>query len=160
MHSLISVNTSYTDAVKTFENLKDAGYSNDQLTLVNREEIINNHISINHDARIETIETTVCAGLGLLFGVLLSTGIVHFKGANFAHFSGFIVALCMGLIAGCFLGGLVSLATFAALQWKLNTQHQNLLQNGDYLIFINGTESEINNAEKIAHTEGLHWQFS
>jgi hypothetical protein len=160
MHSLISVNTSYPDAVKTFENLIDAGYSEDQVTLVNREEIVNNHLSINHDARIEAIETAVCVGVGLLFGVLLSTGIVHLKGANFNPVSGLVVALCMGLIAGCLLGGIVSLLTFAALQWKLNTQYQNLLQNGDYLIFVNGTPSEINNAEKIAQTEGVHWQFS
>jgi hypothetical protein len=161
MQSLVSVNTSRTDAVKTLENLKEAGYNEAQIALVNRDDIVNNHLSINPDIRIEAIETAVCAGLGIAFGILLSTGIIQLKDASFTHFTGMLVALCLGGALGCLMGGIVSLVTFVVMKWQINIRYEHLLSHGQFLIFVEGTPDEINYAEKIAHTEeGLHWQFS
>ena len=161
MQSLIYVSASHDDAIKTLEELKNEGYSDDQLNLIHRDDIVNNHLYISHETTIETFETAICTGIGVIAGIMLAAGAIHVHNVNVNSFESKVTAVCSGIVAGIFLGILLATITSNLLAWVHNTRYQHLLQNGKFLIFVNGNPDEIAHAEKIAHTEaGLHWQFS
>ena len=161
MHSLIYVSASQDDALKTLEELKNEGYSDEQVNLINRDNIVNNHLYISHEKKIETLETAVCIAIGIVVGIMLASGAIHVPNVNFHSFESKVTAVCLGIVAGIFSGAFLAGITFQVLAWLHNNKYQHLLQNGKFLIFVNGNPDEITHAEKIAHNEaGLHWQYS
>ena len=161
MQSLIYVSASQDEAIKTLEELKSAGYSEEQLNLVNRENIVNNRLYISHETKLETLETALCIAIGITAGIMLASGAIHVPNLNFHSFESKVTAVCFGMVAGLFFGVGLALVTFQFLAWLHNKRYQHLLQNGKFLIFVNGNPEEITHAEKIAHNaDGLHWQYS
>ena len=161
MQSLIYVSASEDDALKTLEELKNEGYSDDQLNLIHRDNLVNNRLYIRHETKIETFETALCLGIGVVVGIILASGGIHVPNVNFHSLESKVTAVCLGMVAGIFSGAFLAGITFRVLAWLHNNKYQHLLQNGKFLIFVTGNPDEIVHAEKIAHNEeGLHWQYS
>lgn len=161
MQSLIYVSASENDAIKTLEELKNEGYSDEQLDLIDRDNIANNRLYISHETGIETLETAVCILIGITAGIMLAAGAIHVPNVNFQSFESKVTAVCLGIVAGIFSGAFLAGITFQVKASLHNAKYKQLLQNGKFLIFVNGSADEITHAEKIVHNEtGLHWQFS
>lgn len=163
--SAVGVLPSHLATESTLNLLKDAGLSLDKITLVARtagEE--DDAISENQFIRNQTIERlgkgAVDGGMfgavgGLLIGlaslVLPGIGTVGVIGARGVLLIGTAVGSLYGAVGGSLLG-----AAFGNNMSKEQSDvYSNSLLQGNYLVFIEGTNDEIHSAEEVLKTQGV-----
>ncbi len=159
MKSLLSAYASYDDAAKTLEDLKHAGYNENRLLVINRDDIVNSNIHVKNDGHIERLELAIVAMLGASAGILFCTGSVTIPGFHLAHQSPLWMALIIGLGFGVLAGEVLALVTGVIIHRVNAAKYEPMLNQRKYLLFVQGNEDEINYAEKIAHTH-LHLELS
>lgn len=164
--SAVGVLPSHLATESTLNLLKDAGLSLDKITLVARTADDNDHDTIPEDQfiRHRTIERLGKGALdggifgavgGLLIGlaslVLPGIGTVGVIGARGVLLLGTAVGSLYGAVGGSLLG-----AAFGNnMSIEQSRVYSNSLVQGNYLVFVEGTDDEIHCAEEILKTQGV-----
>lgn len=164
--SAVGVLPSHLATESTLNLLKDAGLSLDKITLVARtaDNDDDGVISENQFIRHQTVERLGKGALdggmfgavgGLLLGlaslVLPGIGTVGVIGARGVVLLGTAVGSLYGAVGGSLLG-----AAFGnSMSKEQSDVYSNSLLQGNYLVFVEGTDDEIHSAEEVLKTQGI-----
>lgn len=163
--SAVGVLPSHLATESTLNLLKDAGLSLDKITLVARNADDNDGvISENQLIRHQTVERLGKGALdggmfgavgGLLLGLatlaLPGIGTVGVIGARGVVLLGTAVGSLYGAVGGSLLGS----AFGNSMSKEQSDAYSNSLLQGNYLVFVEGTDDEIRSAEEVLKTQGI-----
>lgn len=132
-------------ADKAFDQLEDAGFSRDQISLVMSEDTRNNYIKEIKDTTDvdEGVSTGVSIGglAGAIAGMLLAAGTITIPGLNLVV-AGALVPTLAGLGAGAVTGGIVGGLIGAGIPEHEAIMYAEEIENGNFLVTIQTSTKE------------------
>lgn len=159
MKAVVGVYDSHEKAVDAIEELKKAGYSTKNLSLIGKADLVNDHIHVKSNDTAEKAEVGVGVVAGSVLGVLAGVGIFAVPGLGFLYGAGALVGAFAGFDFGLIAGGLVAALTHLGMDEVNAVKYEKHLNEGKFVIFAQGSEKEINHAQEVLHTQGLHLEL-
>lgn len=89
-------------------------------------------------------------------GLITGLGIFAVPGLGFLYGAGALVGAIAGAEIGVVGSGLFSILTTIGFHSDNIVKYEQHINEGRFLVIINGTVEEIERAEHILHTEGTH----
>lgn len=132
-------------ADKAFDQLEDAGFSRDQISLVMSEDTRNNYIKEIRDT--SDVDEGVSTGVGIgglagaIAGMLLAAGTITIPGLNLVV-AGALVPTLAGLGAGAVTGGIVGGLIGAGIPEHEAIMYAEEIENGNFLVTIQTSTKE------------------
>ena len=157
MKSKVAVYNNHKKAVKAVKALVDNGIPAKHISLIGKA-VINDDDNVEHidKEKIEKTTAVIGMGAGTLVGLLTGIGVFTIPGFGFLYGAGAAVGAIGGFELGALTGGLLALLEDLGIKNDNLSDFEKRLNNGEFIIMINGNENEIIKAEKILHTEGTH----
>jgi len=159
MNSRVAVYDTHEKAVKGIKALTDNGIDAKQISLIGKAENKNNHIQHINKRAIEENTVFIGAGAGVLTGLLSGLGLFAIPGFGFLYGAGAVVGAIGGLDLGIMTGGLGAIAEVVGLKSEKSADYEKHLNDGNYIVIVNGDSDVVDKAEKILHTEGAHFML-
>jgi hypothetical protein len=155
MKGLIGVYNSHKAALSALKELERSGFSTKQLSIMGKAHLENNHIHVKSNDKVERAEISISLIAGTTLGLLTGMGIFAIPGVGILYGAGAFVGAIAGLEAGLFTGGLTAIITSAVgVDTAIAANYEKHLNEGNFLVFVQGNEKEINNARHVLHTQG------
>ena len=159
MKTIVGVYESHDSAVEAVKSLQEAGYPVKQVSLVSKAELVNDHIHVKSHHKIEVAEVGAGLAAGSVIGILTGVGIFAIPGLGFLYGAGALVGLIAGLDFGLISSGLVAVLTEAGIDKAQTAKYEKHLNEGKYLVFVQGEEAEIKHAHQVLHTLDLQLEL-
>lgn len=159
MKSQIAIYDTHEKAVNAIKVLNDNGFSMENVSLLGKAEVIEDHIHIKSLDTIKEAPAIVGMGAGTLIGLLSGIGVFTIPGFGFLYGAGALVGIIAGFDLGIVAGGFISLLTFAGIKEDKVVKCHEHLKEGKFMVIINGSKDEIERSKHILHTEGSHLEF-
>ncbi len=156
MKAQIAVYTTHENAIKALKTLNSNDFPMDIVSLVGKAEILDDHIHVKSLDNVKNTPAYVGMGAGTLIGILSGIGIFTIPGFGFLYGAGALVGAIAGLDLGIVTGGLATVFTRMGVTEDQSVKCEEHLKQGSFMLVINGNEEEVNQAEKILHTEKTH----
>lgn len=159
MKSQIAIYDTHEKAVNAIKDLSEKGFPMDNVSLLGKAEVIEDHIHIKSLDTIKETPALVGMGAGTLIGLLSGIGVFTIPGFGFLYGAGALVGIIAGLDLGIVAGGFISLLTFIGIKEEKVIKCHEHLKAGKFIVIVNGSKEEIQRAKHILHTEGNHLGF-
>ncbi|PWA09119.1 hypothetical protein [Flavobacterium laiguense] len=159
MESQIAIYDTHEKAVNAIKELSAQGFSMENVSLLGKAEVIEDHIHIKSLDTIKEAPAIVGMGAGTLIGLLSGIGVFTIPGFGFLYGAGALVGIIAGFDLGIVAGGVISLLTFAGIKEDKVVKCHEHLKEGKFMVIVNGSKEEIQRAKHILHTEGNHIGF-
>ena len=159
MNTIVGVYESHDKAVEAVKTLEDSGYAHKNVSLVSKAEMINDHIHVKSEHTVEKAEVGVGIAAGSVIGILTGIGIFAIPGLGFLYGAGALVGAIAGLDFGLLGGGLVSILTSIGIDKALAAKYEKHLNEGKYLVFVQGDEDQVKHAHQLLHTLDLQLEL-
>jgi hypothetical protein len=160
MNLKIAVYDDHDVAVKAIELLRDSDFPIKQISLLGKMGENEKDLHLPSNKLKENIPVFLGMGAGTVTGLLTGLGVFAIPGFGVLYGAGAIIGTLAGLQLGVVAGGILPLLATAGIESAQATRHSQHLEEGKYLIFLNGSLEEIERAEKILHTQGTHLELS
>jgi len=154
MKSKIAVYDTHEKAVKGIKSLTANKIDAKQISLIGKAENKDNHIQHINKKAIEEGTVFIGAGAGVLTGLLSGLGLFVIPGFGFLYGVGAVVGAIGGLDLGIMAGGLSAVAEAIGLKGDKSADYEKHLNEGNYIVIVQGDAAVVDKAEKILHTEG------
>lgn len=153
MKKSIALFHSHADAVHALEELKHNGVDMKKLSLIGRAEIVDDKIHVKSNKAV--IAAPIAAGtiIGTSIGLMTGIGLFAVPGFGVLMGAGAIVGALGGFEMGVVAGGIATILVELGVKENHVTFAEHVKEGG-FLMFIDGTEEEIAQAEHII--EGKH----
>lgn len=151
MNTIIAICDSHSDAINAVSILKDSNFNSKQLSIIGKADKAKDAVVMD-DKKIMDVagtEAGVGAVLGSALGILAGVGIFAIPGLGFLYGAGALVGGIAGFDFGLIGGGLVSALTVAGIKVSETQKYDEQIKEGKFLVIVQGTEDEINNAAKL-----------
>ncbi len=155
MKSIIGVYETREKATAAIEELKKNGFNDGLVTLVNKEELLHNHIHVNTTATVEIVELLIGAIIGAGVGAAIGTGVINIPGLSFLYNEGLAHGAGSGAMIGSFISGVIAIATAFFTDRYYASKYDKELNQGKYLVMVDGNKRELEVAHKVVHTANL-----
>lgn len=159
MNSKVALYDSHEKAIKAVEKLKEKGFPVNNISLIGKAEITDNHMHIKSMDAIERTPALIGAGAGTLVGILTGLGVFAIPGFGFLYGAGVIVGAIGGFDLGIIAGGLGSVLATVGIKDEHVLKYEEHLKEGKFMVLVSGSLEEIELAEHILHTEGTHLEL-
>lgn len=161
MNKVVGVYETEELAAGAIEALKDAGFKDEDLTVYNREDIVNNHIRVKMNHRLEGAEIGAVVAIGAIAGLLTGLGFFQIPGFHFLYDRGVIKGLLGGAVFGFMFGLALSLLSAVIIYFRVVNTNEKHLNEGKFLVFYDGhTRADIKRAHEVLHTPDLPIELS
>lgn len=160
MKVVVAIYKSHGEALGAIKTLGDANFPLKQVSLVGKVEIIDNQMSIKSLDPIKNTPVVVGSIAGPVIGLLTGLGIFAIPGFGFLYGAGAIIGIVAGFDLGIVTGGLVTLLATYGIKSESVIKYEESINEGNFLVIIQGNLREIKQAEHILHTEGKHISYS
>ena len=159
MKSQVAVYETHGMAINALERLKDEGFPMEKTSLIGQAEIVDDHVHVKSldDVRVKTTALGVVATSTL--GLLTGLGVFAIPGVGFLFGAGALVGTIAGLEIGVVGAGLFSVLSTVGFHSDHIVKYEQHINEGRFLVIVNGTAEEIERAEHILHTEGTHLEL-
>lgn len=159
MNSIVGVYGSQASATQAVTQLQEAGFPKSKISLLGKADLVDNHIHIKNEHTAEKAEVSIGVVAGTVLGVLTGIGVFAIPGLGFLFGAGALVGAFAGLDFGLIGGGLVAVLTSMGVD-QLNAQrYEKHLNEGKFLVFLQGKEEDLKKAQEVLHTGGLHMEL-
>lgn len=159
MKSQVAIYETHGMAINALERLKDEGFPMEKASLIGQAEIVDDHVHVKSldDVRVKATALGVVGASTL--GLLTGLGIFAVPGLGFLYGAGALVGAIAGAEIGVVGSGLFSILTTIGFHSDHIVKYEQHINEGRFLVVINGTVEEIERAEHILHTEGTHLEL-
>jgi hypothetical protein len=154
MKAAIGVYESHEKAVAALQDLQKAGYPVNQLSIIGKADLVDNHIHVKTNDNVEKAEVSLGVVGGAILGVLAGVGIFAIPGLGFLYGAGALVGAMMGAEGGIIAGGVAAILTGMGMNEAVALKYEKHLNEGKFIIFAQGDEGEIKHAKEVLHTQG------
>lgn len=160
MRTVVGIYGNHHDAVQAVKELKDAGYNTKQISLVGK---VKDTAGLE-DVEEDNSERMKVAGTGLgitalagsTLGLLAGVGLVAIPGLGFLYGAGALVGAIAGFDIGLIGGGIISAFALPGVKGDTAKRYEKEVSEGKILLIVQGTETEVAEADKLLHTHGKH----
>ena len=159
MKTIVGVYESHDVAVDAVTALQNAGYPVKQVSLISKAEIINNHIHVKSHHTVERAEVGVGLVAGSVIGILTGVGIFAIPGLGFLYGAGALVGALAGFDFGLIGSGIVAVLTGLGIEERMAQKYEKQLNEGKFLVFVQGDKEEIHHAHEVLHTLDLQLEL-
>jgi len=159
MKTIVGVYESHDNAVKAVQALEKAGYPVKQVSLISKAELVNNHIHVKSNHKVETAEVSAGVAAGAVIGILTGVGIFAIPGLGFLFGAGALVGAFAGLDFGLIGGGLLAIFTNMGIDQAIASKYEKHLNEGKFLVFVQGKDTEVKHAHEVLHTLNLQLEL-
>lgn len=159
MESQIAIYDTHEQAVNAVKMLNQHGFPMDNVSLLGKAEVIEDHIQIKSLDTIKKAPALVGMGAGTLIGLLSGVGVFAIPGFGFLYGAGALVGIIAGLDLGLIAGGAISLLSFTGIKEEEVVKCQEHLKEGKFMVIVKGAKEEIEKAKRILHIEGNHLEL-
>lgn len=159
MEQQVAVFNSHKDAVEALKKLKEHDFPMDDVSLIGRAGIDEDHIHLDETDKETNIPAYVGIGAGTVIGILTGIGLFAIPGLGVLYGAGALVGAFAGAETGLIGGGLVSgLAKYITKDDHIENIKDHI-EAGKFVLVVAGDTDEIQKAKDILHAENLHIQF-
>jgi uncharacterized membrane protein len=155
MKSIVGVYETHDKALAALQELKRSGYPDNQLSIVGKADLIDNHIHIKSSNTVEKAEASIGVVAGAILGILTGVGIFVIPGFGFLYGAGALIGIFAGVDVGLIAGGLAAIFTSAGIDEVNALKYEKHLNEGRFLVFADGDEAKLEQAHETLHTQGL-----
>lgn len=153
MKKSIAVFSSHDDAIHALEALKQAGVNINKISLIGKAEIIDDKVHVKSNKALIAAPTVAGTVIGTSIGLMTGIGLFAIPGLGVLFGAGAIVGALAGFDFGLIAGGTATILIEMGVK-ENHVVYEEHIKEGNFLMFINGTEEEIARAEKVI--EGRH----
>lgn len=160
MRTVVGVYENHHDAVQAVRELKAAGYSTKQISLIGKvKDTAGLEDPIEEDnvrMKFAGTELGVTAIAGSTIGLLTGVGLFAIPGLGFLFGAGALVGAIAGFDIGLIGGGIIAALTLPGIKGDTAKQYEKEVSEGKILLIIQGTETEAAEANTLLHSHGKH----
>jgi len=153
MKKSIAIFSSHDEAIHAVEELKAAGVDMTKVSLIGKAEIVDDKIHVKSNKALIAAPTVAGTVIGTSIGIMTGIGLFAIPGLGVLFGAGAIVGAIAGFDIGLVAGGTTTMLMELGVKEDHITYEQHI-KDGNFLMFIDGSEEEINRAELII--EGKH----
>jgi len=159
MKSIIGVYQTHQNAVDAINLLKKADLPEKNISLLAKADMVDNHITVKSSDTPEKAEVSIGLVAGSVLGVLTGVGILAIPGLGFLFGAGALVGAFAGFDLGIIGGGLAAILTSLGMNEVLSARYDKHLNEGKFLVFMQGSDEDLEKAHGILNTSGLHLEL-
>lgn len=157
MKKSIAVFSSHDEAHEGLEALKASGVNMSHVSIIGKAEIIDDKIHVKSNRALIAAPTVAGTVIGASVGLMTGIGLFAIPGLGMLFGVGAVVGAFAGFDAGIIAGGITSILVGLGVKDEHITYEEHI-KDGKFLMFIDGSEEEIERAENIL--EGRHLGIS
>ncbi len=155
MKTHVAIYKNKEDANLAVEKLSDHKFPIEKVSIIERADIIEDHIKVKSIKTAKTAPILVFSVLGLITGILTSIFNITF-GLDFLENTPLIISAFIGLDVGLIVGALFVIFIAIIIKKDKTIEINKHQESSIYLIVIDGSNANVFEAEKILKTEGAH----
>lgn len=148
MKKSVSIFDSHHDAVRALTELQESGVDMATVSLVGQAEIIDDHVHLKSNKALIAAPIAIGTVLGTTLGILTGVGLFAIPGFGLLFGAGAVVGALSGFEVGVAAGGLTTILVELGVK-ESHIEYQQHIQDGRFLLFVDGTEEDIHHIEKI-----------
>ncbi|MEZ4922010.1 MAG: general stress protein [Crocinitomicaceae bacterium] len=156
MKAIVATYQNDEKAVDAVQKLANHHFPMDTVSIVGKSEVVEDNIHVKSTAKVKNAPALIGIGAGTLIGLLSGIGVFAIHGFGFLYGSGAIIGAIGGMDLGIMGGGLATLLLTVGIKHEDVVTYEKHLNEGRFLVIVNGSEEEIDRAENILHTHGTH----
>jgi hypothetical protein len=156
MKSVIAIYEDHEKAVASVSALQATGYDVKQVSLLGKADMVNNHITVSSSDSAQSTELSIGIVAGTILGTLSGISILAIPGLGFIFGAGALVGAFAGFDLGIIGGGLVAIFTAVGMNQLMSSRYEKYLNDGKFLVVVQGEDDQLEKAYQILHTTGLH----
>ncbi len=153
MKKSVAIFSSHDEAVTALEALKESGVNMKHVSLIGKAEIIDDKIHVKSNKAVIAAPAIAGTVIGTSIGIMTGIGLFAIPGLGVIFGAGAIIGAFAGFDAGLIAGGITSILVELGIKDE-NIEYEQHIKEGNFLMFIDGSEEEITKAEHVL--EGKH----
>lgn len=153
MKKSIAVFSSHDEAHEGLEALKAAGIQMAGISMIGKADIEDDRVRVKSNKALIAAPTVAGTVIGTTVGIMTGIGLFAIPGLGVLFGVGAVIGAFAGFDAGLLAGGLTTILIELGIK-EDSEKYEAYLKEGNFLMFIDGTEEEVERAEKIL--EGKH----
>lgn len=153
MKKSVAVFSSHDEAVEGLEALKEAGMNMNHVSIIGKADVVDDKIHVKSNKAAIAAPTVAGTVIGTSIGIMTGIGLFAIPGLGVIFGAGAVIGAFAGFDAGLIAGGLTSILVELGIKDE-HIEYEQHIKEGNFLMFIDGSEEEIEKAELIL--EGKH----
>jgi uncharacterized membrane protein len=154
MKTSIAVYNSHEDAIYALKELDDCNFPMNIVSIIGQAEITDDKIHLkSNNSLIAATPLITGSTIGTVLGLLVGVGTIAIPGLGVLFGAGAIIGAFGGFELGSIAGGLGSILLTLGLKDHDVIKYEQHIKDGKYLLYINGSELEIETAQHILNHE-------
>lgn len=157
MNAAIGIYDNHELAVEAVEELKEAGYPVEQLSIMGLTETedVDKKMHITPEA-IKPSALGAGTAIGTALGVLTGVGLFAIPGLGILCGAGALVGAFAGFDLGLIGGGIATALATVGVKNEVAKKYHDALAAGKFLVVAHGHQADVDNAKKLLHEHGTH----
>lgn len=155
----VGIYPSHEKAILAVQALRKANYPLNKISIIGKAEIINDHVHVKSYDGVKNAPVMVGSIMGPVLGLITGLGVFIIPGFGFLYGAGAVVGAIAGFDLGLIGGGILTLLATLGIGEESSIKYEQHLHEGNFLVIAEGSLPEIESAEKILHTEGIHLEL-
>lgn len=159
MKTIVGVYETHDKAVQAVTELRKEGFPADQISILGRADLVNNHIAVKAGDTAEKVEVGAGVVAGAALGVLTGVGIFAIPGLGFLYGAGALVGVLAGFDFGLIAGGFTAILTSIGVDEVNAIKYERHLNEGKFLVYMQGEGRDFQRAHRVLKTKNLHLEL-
>ena len=155
----VGVYPSHEKAIQAIQALGKANYPLNKVSIIGKAEIIDDHVHVKSFDTVKNSPLMIGSIVGPLLGLITGLGVFAIPGFGFLYGAGAVIGAIAGFDLGLVGGGIITLLVTLGIKKESTIKYEEHLAAGKSLVIVEGNLQEIERAEKILHTEGIHLEL-
>lgn len=160
MKAKVAVYEGQQEAIAAVKQLQESGFPMKEVSLVGKAEIVDDQLQVRSLDPVKNAPVMVGAGAGVIMGALAGLGIFAIPGFGFLYGAGALIGAIAGFDFGIMGGGLVSALMHIGIKEESVLEFEEHLNQGRFIVVVNGSLEDIERAEKVLNTQGTHLEWN
>jgi len=156
MKSKVAVYGSHEKAINAIKALEKASFPLKRVSLLGKAELTDGNVHVKSFETIANAPVVVGSVVGPALGLMTGLGMFAIPGFGVLYGAGAIIGTIAGFDLGVISGGLITLLATLGIKMESAAKYEEHLHAGKFLVIVEGSLEEIEQAEHILHTEGTH----
>ena len=155
-NTIVGVYDSHENAITALNALKTAGLPLKNMSFISKANIIESKLYASSNNNIINAPVEIGVVLVPVLGILAGVSLIAIPGLGFLYGAGAVIGALAGFDIGLIGGGVTTLLMGMGIHKDKTATYHKHLEEGKYIITINGENEIAEKAKEILHTVGLH----
>jgi len=155
----IAIYDTHEKAINAIKLLANNNFPMSHVSLLGKAEVKDENIHIQTVEPIKNAPVLMGVGAGAIVGLLSGIGVFAIPGFGFLYGAGALVGAIGGFDVGLITGGIGILLSAIGIDKDNTVKYHEHLNEGKFLVLVNGPLEEIEKAKNILQADGTHLEL-